>query len=237
MGINVLIADEERTFADVLAARLDAEDDVTVVAAICSQAPGGCQMAGRQADVIVLDADLADGAASRLCQEVTRRDEPPSVIMLSRSSEPERIVDAIRARAAGWVRKDQSIEYLLQVVRGAARGETWLPPAETGSVLRLLLNAQEQRRENDRLLDALTPRERQVLACLAEGAGRREVAKQLYMSANTVRTHLQNLLAKLGVHSTLEAVALTRERMTGHPPGSNPSLPQTPPDQAIPPFG
>ena len=145
--------------------------------------------------------------------------------MLSRSSEPERIVDAVRARAAGWVRKDQSIEYLLQVMRGAARGETWLPPAETGRVLRLLLNAQEQRRAIDRLLDTLTPREREVLACLAEGARRRDVARQLHLSANTVRTHLQNLLAKLGVHSTLEAVALTREGMTGHPPAPNPYPP------------
>jgi DNA-binding NarL/FixJ family response regulator len=222
MGINVLIADQERTFADALAARLEAEEDVAVVAAMHPRASGGCLFAGRQADVIVLDADLADSAASRLCEKLTCRDEPPSVIMLSRSSEPERIVDAVRARAAGWVRKDQSIEYLLQVVRGTAQGETWLPPTEAGSVLRLLLNAQEQRRENDRLLDALTPRERQVLACLAEGAGRRDVAKQLHLSANTVRTHLQNLLAKLDVHSTLEAVTLTRERMTGQLPGSNP---------------
>jgi DNA-binding NarL/FixJ family response regulator len=222
VGINVLIADQERTFADALAARLETEDDVAVVAAMQPRAPGRGLIAARQADVIVLDADLADSAASRLCEELTCRDQPPTVIMLSRSSEPERIIDAVRAGAVGWVRKDQSLEYLLQVVRGAAQGETWLPPAETGSVLRLLLNAHEQRQESDRLLDALTPRERQVLACLAEGAGRRDVAQQLHLSANTVRTHLQNLLAKLGVHSTLEAVALTRERMTGHLPGSNP---------------
>ena len=237
MGISVLVIDQERTLADALAARLDAEDDVAVVAAVHPRTPGECLVAGRHADVTVLDADLADSAANRLCEELTGRDESPRVIMLSRLSEPERIVDAVRAGAAGWVRKDQSLEYLVQVVRGAARGETWLPPAETGNVLRLLLNAQEQQRENDKLLAALTPRERQVLECLAEGAGRRDVAEQLHLSTNTVRTHLQNLMAKLGVHSTLEAVALTRERMTGQLPGADPYPQQTMPAyQMTPPY-
>jgi DNA-binding NarL/FixJ family response regulator len=60
------------------------------------------------------------------------------------------------------------------------------------------------------MLALLTPRERQVLACLAEGADRHQVAERLNLTANTVRTHMQNIMAKLGVHSTLEAVTLTR---------------------------
>jgi DNA-binding NarL/FixJ family response regulator len=102
------------------------------------------------------------------------------------------------------------------VIRGVARGETWLPPAESGNVLRLLMAERQQQEDNDGLLAALTPREREVLACLAEGAGRREVAERLHLSANTVRTHLQNLMAKLGVHSTLEAVAMSRTQLE-HP--------------------
>jgi DNA-binding NarL/FixJ family response regulator len=99
------------------------------------------------------------------------------------------------------------------VIRGVARGETWLPPTEAGDVLRLLLQDQERRRDNNRLLSSLTPREWEVLTCLAEGAGRREVAEQLHLSANTVRTHMQNIMAKLGVHSTLEAVAISRPHL------------------------
>lgn len=78
--------------------------------------------------------------------------------------------------AAGLAGKDSSIEQLLRVVRGVARGETWLPPAETGNLLSLLVRQRDKRKDSERMLALLTPRERQVLACLAEGAGRRQVA-------------------------------------------------------------
>lgn len=212
MGISVFVIDHERTFADAVAACLEAEADVEVVAAVHARTPGQSLIVGRHADVMLLDADLADNASIQLCEELASREEGPRVVMLSASSEPERIVDAIRAGASAWVGKDEALEHLLTVIRGVARGETWLPQAEMGNVLRLLLREGDQRLQDDKLLAALTPREREVLACLAEGAGRQDVAQQLHLSANTVRTHLQNLMGKLGVHSTLEAVALTRGR-------------------------
>jgi DNA-binding NarL/FixJ family response regulator len=213
MGISVFVVDQERTFADAIAARLEAEDDVEVVAAVHARTPGQCLIVGRHADVMLLDGDLPERAAMRLCEELCGRDGAPRVVMLSFSSEPERIVEAVRSGAAAWVAKNEPLQHLLQVIRGVARGETWLPPAEAGRVLELLIRDQDRRRDNDQLLAELTPRELEVLACLARGAGRREVAEQLHLSANTVRTHLQNLMAKLGVHSTLEAVALSRPHL------------------------
>src|SRR6266700_1885033 len=207
MGISVFIIDQERAFADALAARLEAEEDVEVVAAVQSRALDQCLIVGRHADLMILDGDLPEGAAIRLCNELHRRGEPP------------RIVDAVRAGAAAWVGKDESLQHLLRVIRGVAQGETWLPPARVGQVLQLLLQDQEQRRDSGRLLAALTVREREVLTCLAAGAGRLEVAEQLHLSSNTVRTHLQNLMAKLGVHSTLEAVALSRPHLEQLRPG------------------
>lgn len=211
MAITVLIADSERLFAETLAARLDDEEDMTVVAALEVASSGSVVNAASSADVIVVDGDLPNGAANRLCAEASGRAGSPRVVALSSSSEPERIVAAIRAGAAAWVRKDQSLADLLRVIRGVARGETWLPPSETGNVVRLLLDEQDRRREHERLLASLTPRERAVLNCLAEGTAHRDaIARQLGLSVNTVRTHLQNIMAKLGVHSALEAVALTR---------------------------
>ena len=204
MEISAVIIDEERTFADALAIRLNAEEDLKVTAIA---QPTATTM-GWHADIILLDVDLT--GSFRFCRAATRTPNETRVIMLGHTSEPSRIVAAIEAGARAWVRKDESVEHLLRVLRGVARGETWLPPGETGNVLSLLLRQRDGREDTDRLLDLLTARERQVLACLAEGAGRNQVAEQLNLRANTVRTHLQNIMAKLGVHSTLEAVALTR---------------------------
>ena len=112
------------------------------------------------------------------------------------------------------MRKDESLDRLIQVIHGVARGETWLPTGDTGEVLRLLLRRHDPGPSGgSEMLAGLTQRERDVLTCLAEGSGRRDMAEHLHISPNTVRTHLQNLMAKLGVHSALEAVALTRSHL------------------------
>lgn len=209
MEINVFVADQERTFADLLASRLGAEDDIEVVG-IQAKAPSPWLTTGKSADVVVLDGDMPGEATNRLCEELSGRDERTRVVALSFSSEPERVVQAFQAGAAAWVRKDESLDHLLRVIRGVARGETWLPPREAGDIVMFLLRERDRHRKNERLLASLTPRERIVLGCLAEGAGHRDVAEQLHLSVSTVRTHLQNLMTKLGVHSAVEAVALTR---------------------------
>jgi DNA-binding NarL/FixJ family response regulator len=212
MDIRILIADQERTFAEALAVRLEDEEDIQVVGAVrVTTPPGPWLTVATSADVIVIDGDLPRATPERTCAELSGSTGWPRVVTLSASSEPERIVNAIQAGVAAWVRKDQSLEHLLQVIRGVARGETWLPASETGNVVRLLLQEQERRTRNERLLASLTPRERTVLMCLAQGSGRREaIASQLHLSVNTVRTHFQHIMAKLGVHSTVEAVALIR---------------------------
>jgi DNA-binding NarL/FixJ family response regulator len=204
MSITAVIIDAEPVFADALAMRLDAEQDITATAAA---QPTAANPRWR-ADIILLDGDLA--GSLRWCKAASGPPGTARVIMLSHTSEAPRIVAAIEAGARAWVRKDETVEHLLCVLRGVARGETWLPPAATGSVLSLLLRQRDGRKDGDRRLARLTPRERQVLACLAEGAGRNQIAERLNLKPNTVRTHLQNIMSKLGVHSTLEAVALTR---------------------------
>jgi DNA-binding NarL/FixJ family response regulator len=212
MGINVLVADQERTFVDALAAWLATESEIEVLGAVQLRMPRPWLIAPMSADVLMLDGDLPGQAADRLYEELSGSNTRTRIVTLSSSSEPIRIVRALRTGVAAWVRKDESLDHLLCVIRGVARGETWLPPAETGNVVQLLLREQDRQRQAERLLATLTPRERSVLACLAEGTARRDlVAEQMRLSVNTVRTHLQNLMAKLGVHSALEAVALTRD--------------------------
>jgi two-component system NarL family response regulator len=214
MTVSLLILVQERTFADALATRLEAEPDLEIVAAPQTTVPSAQLLRGCRADLILLDSDFPADASFDVCHELSRRGERPPVILLSQSCDAERIVRGIAAGAVGWVRKQEPLDRLIAVIHGVARGETWLPAGDTGEVLRLLLRKPDAEHNDSReLLAALTQREREVLACLADGSGRRDMAEHLHMSPNTVRTHLQNLMAKLGVHSALEAVALTRSSL------------------------
>jgi DNA-binding NarL/FixJ family response regulator len=220
--MHVLIVDQHLTFRDALASRLQGEPDLAVVAKTDSAEFAPRVLVGRSADVILLDAELPNDSAIAFCSELVRRGEGSRVVMLSADSQPERIVAAVRAGAAAWVRKDESIDHLLGVIRGVVRGDTWIPPRELGAVLRLLIKDQDNRRDGDDLLASLTQRERDVLFLLVEGVGRKEIAEQLQLSANTIRTHLRSLMVKFGVHSTLEVVALARPRLEALPQAREP---------------
>jgi len=215
MAVRLFILLQERTFADALAIRLDSEPDMDVVAALHTQnTPPPHLFTESMADVMLLDGDLPGNGAFRLCEEVSQSSGAPRVTLLSQSADPARIVRAIRAGAVGWICKNESLHRLIDVIHAVARNETWLPPGQTGEVVRLLLGGPDRdEEEGTQLLSPLTDREREVLVCLAEGTRRRDVAKHLHMSPNTVRTHLQNLMGKLGVHSAIEAVALTRSQL------------------------
>ena len=216
MTVRLLILVQEHAFADVLASRLEAEPDLELVAALYARVPPPHLFTGSRADVILLDGDFPGYAAFDFCAALGQRRESPRVIILSYTADPALIVRGLEAGAVGWVRKDESLDRLIDVIHGVARGETWLPAGETGKVLRLLLSRPEpEPNGRDGLFAVLTQREREVLVCLADGAGRRDMAEHLNMSPNTVRTHLQNLMTKLGVHSALEAVALTRAHLNG----------------------
>ncbi|MFE2309413.1 LuxR C-terminal-related transcriptional regulator, partial [Streptomyces sp. NPDC059411] len=147
-------------------------------------------------------------------------------VVLAERDDPRRAALALQAGASGWVAKDCSLSRLLAVIRGVLREETHLPPALLTGVLRELTAARKHRTDSERLVESLTPREHEVLRCMVAGLGRKDVAARLFLSPHTVRTHMQNVLGKLGVHSTLAAVALARR--AGVRPADLPGLPGMP---------
>ncbi len=189
---------------------------------------------GRRFDVLLVDADLGgnvqgirpavpvqeageDGLVDGISLVAGVRTAQPAVriVVLAEKDDPRRAALALQAGASGWVAKDCSLSRLLTVIRGVLRDETHLPPALLTGVLRELTAARKHRTESERLVESLTPREREVLRCMVAGLGRKAVAERLYLSPHTVRTHMQNVLGKLGVHSTLAAVALARRAGVG----------------------
>ncbi|QDQ12011.1 LuxR C-terminal-related transcriptional regulator [Streptomyces spectabilis] len=240
--IRVLVVDDHRIFAESLAAALAAEPDVDVSAAGSGPAALRCldraTAEGRRYDVLLVDADLGgtapalhsaarpavpvhDGQADGLVDGISLvtgvRSAQPAVrtVVLAEKDDPRRAALALQAGASGWVAKDCSLSRLLTVIRGVLRDETHLPPALLTGVLRELTAARKHRTESERLVESLTPREREVLRCMVAGLGRKAVAERLFLSPHTVRTHMQNVLGKLGVHSTLAAVALARRAGVG----------------------
>ncbi len=164
---------------------------------------------------------VPDGGADRVVDGISLvagvRAAQPAVrsVVLAEKDDPHRAALALAAGACGWVAKDCSLSRLLTVVRGVLRDETHLPPALLTGVLRELTATRKHRTESERLVESLTPREREVLRCMVAGLGRKAVAERLFLSPHTVRTHMQNVLGKLGVHSTLAAVALARRAGVG----------------------
>ncbi|MFJ3878359.1 LuxR C-terminal-related transcriptional regulator [Streptomyces sp. NPDC090077] len=234
--IRVLVVDGHRIFAESLAAALAAEPDVDVSAAGSGPAASRCLeravAEGRRYDVLLVDADLGAAAAASGAvpgqREAGSGPAPPAAdgialvaavrvahpgvrtVVLAERDDPRRAALALQAGASGWVAKDCSLSRLLAVVRGVLREETHLPPALLTGVLRELTAARKHRTDSERLVESLTPREHEVLRCMVAGLGRKDVAARLFLSPHTVRTHMQNVLGKLGVHSTLAAVALAR---------------------------
>ena len=117
----------------------------------------------------------------------------------------------------GWVLRSNSIADLLEAIREADTGGTWIPPKELTRVLGELVWSPSADDPFQLLTGCLTRREHDVLACLVEGLNRPEVALRLQLSTNTVRTHVQSILSKLGVNSCVAAVALVRRTSSTAP--------------------
>jgi DNA-binding NarL/FixJ family response regulator len=144
--------------------------------------------------------------------EVTRRikevDPEAQVLILSGHEDPLLLARAVQAGAVGLLRKTEAVVQVASSVRRAYRGEPIHDEDELESALRRLRHRRAADADARQRLERLTPRERQILERMATGASAPEIARALGMSPHTLRTHVQNILTKLGVHSKMEALVL-----------------------------
>jgi DNA-binding NarL/FixJ family response regulator len=204
--ISVLAVDDHQVFADALQARLSIEPDLSPVTVAYSVAEASSRLSRTPVDVAVVDYMLGDDTGTALAEHLRQLCPTTRVVILSAARSVEAVVDALAAGARAWLPKTTNRKHLLRVIRGVHAGEMWLEPALLGEVMPALLERSQQ--PADDALSVLTAREREVLDCMISGLSRTEIAAQLRVSGNTVRTHTQNLIGKLGVHSSLEAVIL-----------------------------
>jgi two-component system NarL family response regulator len=203
--VRVILADGHALFREAVTSALEGHDQIAVVADV-GDGPGAIEKAVQlRPDCAFLDVHLPgiDGI------EATRRlkDRLPgcAVIVLSPSEDDALLVAAVEAGASGFLTKDCPLTDLIAAARSVLRGEVVVPPRLLAPLLSGLMRHRKEQDEAMRRLARLTRREREVLALLANGAGNDRIAESLVISPQTARTHVQNLITKLGVHSRLEA--------------------------------
>ena len=205
-AISVLVVDDHAVFADALRARLAAERDINPVDVAYTAADALQRLRTRPIDVAILDYVLRDGTGAALAAQIRKESPSTTVIMLSASESVDAVIDSLAVGAQAWLSKTVDTALLVRITHRVRAGQMWLDPRVLARVLPRLLEMALTPRVD--ALAALTVREREILTCLGDAMDRRQVAAHLGISENTVRTHIQNLLAKLGVHSTVEAVSV-----------------------------
>jgi DNA-binding NarL/FixJ family response regulator len=209
VSIRIVVADDQELIRDAFVRILDAEPGIDVVA----QAANGLQAVDavhtHRPDVLLLDIRMPvmDGieAARRVCAETATR-----VLVLTTFDEDEYVYETLRAGASGFLLKDVLGPQLVDAVRVVAAGESLLAPTVTTRLIRQAV-AQRQPRTVGSTVDVLTPREREILVLLGRGRSNAELAAALVLSEHTVKTHVSNVLSKLGLRDRAQAVVAAYE--------------------------
>ena len=215
--IRVLIADDQALVRAGFRMILDAEDDLEVVGEATTGAEAVDQAVALRPDVVLMDIRMPelDGieATRRVCGEGAGGEDarPIRVLMLTTFDLNEYVYEALRAGASGFLLKDVSAAGLLAGIRTIARGEALLAPSVTRRLVERFAAEPVPSEELTGRLAELTARERDVLELLARGLSNAEIAHQLVVSDATVKTHVANVLLKLGVRDRAQAVVLAYE--------------------------
>jgi two-component system, NarL family, nitrate/nitrite response regulator NarL len=208
--LTVLVADDHRVAAEALAAYLESASDIAR-ALVATDGSSVVRRIRGGVDVLVIDHTMQDGeSGTEIVEAVSHLGTGTGVLLLSASDDPEGIAEALERGAHGCCSKLSSPAQVLDAVRRVADRETVLPAGLVGPVLQAMAGRGRRERQATEVLAGLTRRERQVLAFLGRGLSRARIAEELGVSPNTVRTHVQRILAKLSVHNQLEAAAVAR---------------------------
>jgi DNA-binding NarL/FixJ family response regulator len=198
--ITVLIADDHPVVRQGLRVLLSLEDDIEVVGEVGDGAEAVELAAALVPDVILLDLKLPVLDGLGVLAGLRDRGLPARTLVLTSVADQASVTVALRAGAAGFLYKDVDPDALVRAVRAVHDGHTILAPEAAGALVR-----SRARSAAVAGLDALTPREREVLAQVAEGRSNREIARLLHMSEKTVKAHVSSVLAKLGVADRTQA--------------------------------
>jgi len=215
--IRALIVDDHALFRRGLEMVLAAEDDIELVGEASDGAEAVEKAAESLPDVVLMDIRMPKSSGIEACRAMKEAAPSSKIVMLTISDEEEDLFEAIRAGASGYLLKDIPLDEVAEVVRAVYGGQSLINPSMAGKLLTefaTLAKRDDEERAQQVPAPKLTDREMQVLKLVARGMNNRDIAKELFISENTVKNHVRNILEKLQIHSRMEAVMIAvREKL------------------------
>jgi DNA-binding NarL/FixJ family response regulator len=202
--IRVVVVDDHELFRRGLTMLLGVEGDIEVVGEAGDGVAATELAASTAPDVVLMDVRMPKGSGIEACVAIKQVAPTARIIMLTVSDEEADLYDAIRNGASGYLLKQSSIDEVAQGIRVVADGQSLISP----SMAIKLLNEFKDLSHSDRQqvpTPRLSPRELEVLKLVSQGLNNRLIAKRLFISENTVKNHIRNILEKLHLHSRIEA--------------------------------
>ncbi len=205
MTVRVALIDDQTLVRQGIRGLLELADSVEVIA----EADDGDQaidlVSEYEPDVVLMDMRMPRVSGAEAITAMAKAGHETPVIILTTFDDHEQVLECIRAGAKGYLLKDVSLENLIQAIESVAKGETMIQPAITESLLKGL-SSRDADFESSDMPEALTPRETEVIRLMAGGYSNKEISAALSKSEGTIKNHVSNILAKLGVRDRTRAV-------------------------------
>ncbi|UOQ88387.1 response regulator transcription factor [Agromyces endophyticus] len=203
--IRVALADDQELMRSALEVMISSHDDLELVVQAADGAELVERLRARRTDVVVMDVRMPRMDGIEATRRVRAEHPETRVLVLTTFDLDDYVFAAIRAGAGGFLTKDASADELAAAIRAVHAGDATLAPRATASLVEFVAKAPVQA-DADALLAPLTARERDVLAEVVTGASNDEIAERLYLTGNTVKTHVKAILAKLDLPDRVHVV-------------------------------